>query len=739
MNTYMIKFNILKTSGILPLFLAVNIIFAYKTVHTQSSKPTSSQIAQIDQLIEKADAYFQRQYFVLLEGENAFDLYKQVLMIDPANHQAQKKIREMAETSKTLANRAYKNQHYIEADLFYKQYVIIAEYIANIMKDKREKSELKKARKTLKHLTSILTPEARQKSIATSTGEHVQSTLDSNNRKDKIIDEDNFLELNQNPLFIPLLAVGCVSFFTIFFFSIYFLIIRPRKKRRPLCQAIMIIQENIESKFPHADKLLGQVVTVGLKKQDLEEALFAQAYLKARLQKYSEATAIIENLKNNAEKTREIIYLDLWLQHQQKQHKEVDKIYCQYAKVLEDFLDTKLIAGIAYLHLGQQHWERREIAAALNFFEQLQQLNKLTEYIPKHIDNHQIILGVMALFDGRFEEARKSFDGAVEMAQKAGKPTYEGELGQLLCKWRECNHPDIDDELGTVIEKMEKSTEIIKKIEEQSLDLEDAKVLLLRNALLWHAVSLIFNWRLRHEKTGLPKEERELLAKRLLKVKTIDPKMADPDLLRGLLEYYFAYEANRDEAVNALKQAQQHGMNIPEVMNLLDRDEKQREREKKVLDLFLELLKRYLNDKSIPFEIRKRLNEHLHKFSRFRKLTTEIKIGTREEETLATLQDLQTRGQLLRNRIDKIVKPKLGGMKSEDSQMIQATLEDLNKTTEILVKEKEHLEQTEQDLMLKTGEFLFQEEDKSDNDQNSSSKQSKSRSKHGHGKNKIIK
>ncbi len=79
-----------------------------------------------------------------------------------------------------------------------------------------------------------------------------------------------------------------------------------------------------------------------------------------------------------------------------------------------------------------------------------------------------------------------------------------------------------------------------------------------------------------------------------------------------------------------------------------------------------------------------------------------------EDDAMPSLQDIQSRGQTLRERVEKIVRSKLD---EEDAARVHELLATLDKATDVLVKGKNELEETEQKLMLQTGEFLLVEEE----------------------------
>lgn len=92
--------------------------------------PTPTQASpEIMQLLNTADAYFQRTFYTEPEGRNALSLYKQVLERDPGNQHALEKIYTMADNYKLWGERDDRQQEYLRARQYYERYLLIAEYL----------------------------------------------------------------------------------------------------------------------------------------------------------------------------------------------------------------------------------------------------------------------------------------------------------------------------------------------------------------------------------------------------------------------------------------------------------------------------------------------------------------------------------------------------------------------------------------------------------------------------------
>ncbi|HEY7544258.1 MAG TPA: tetratricopeptide repeat protein, partial [Blastocatellia bacterium] len=550
---------------------------------------------------------------------------------------------------------------------------------------------------------------------------------------------------------------GGILILAVLAFSAYIFIVKPYLSARPLREALAIIERNDPAEFSQAESLLGQALIGGLRPKKVAQARFALAYVRARLGRYSEAATALAELIASGDKDRETVYLYMWVCSRLKEQEKVERLYEEHAERLGDLLDTRLMVGIAYLQRARTHWSRREVDGALHYFEQLRKLNVLVEEIPAHIEDHEVVIGIMSLFDKNPEEARKHFSGAVAAAEKHGKPALHGQLGLLLCEWIAADVPDIDDSLGKLISLMSEGwsresavtlckycnrkfdvdrsyagktlactackrrfeVEISKSSDgdaEKRDRLLSEEDLLMRNALLMHAVSLLFTWQVLPPRSGLPVREKESLLARLEKIKEVDEDMSDPYLLEGLIHYYFARDdAEREAAVEMLDRAASSGVNVPEVLNLVDREHKLAALQVDGLNRFFVLVKEYIGDQGVPESLREELKSRLERFSRFKQLG-DIDLIKGEDELAPSLADIQARGMLLRKRVNTIVRPRLKE-DTDDAKALKGMMEDLDVRTKALIENKESLEKAENNLLGVTGEFLLEEEESANPDQ----------------------
>ncbi len=83
------------------------------------------QIQKIAKLLEQADAYFARQWYTTPEDANAFDVYREVLKLDPTNARAHHQIDEIAAFYKSRAEQEAQRSRIVQALEYYRKYLTI--------------------------------------------------------------------------------------------------------------------------------------------------------------------------------------------------------------------------------------------------------------------------------------------------------------------------------------------------------------------------------------------------------------------------------------------------------------------------------------------------------------------------------------------------------------------------------------------------------------------------------------
>ncbi len=507
-------------------------------------------------------------------------------------------------------------------------------------------------------------------------------------------------------LLVALLAIVLLALLAV---VLWFLVVVPRRKRMPLLRALALLdRENLSrDQLEEAARELTTALSNGLKDQEVADGRFALAWVRAMLGQTDEALGAIADMTQQGDVDRETRYLELWLRaHRDSddRHTDVPRFFEAHRGALSDYMQANLIAAISYLHRALGHWRRRETESALHYFGLLAELKELESEIPQDVADHQLMFGLGALFDDDDESARVHFEGARDAALAEGRSAVRANLGLLLYTWRAEESPDIDDALG------EAGKELAARLAEETSDDERR---LVRNVLLWHAVSLLFAWlRELPANGGLPATQRSRLQTRLERVRDVDSEaIGDPDLIEGLIAYYFAEtDEARTAALSLLGAALKQEVRIPEVEQLVEREHAIEARRKEAVDSFGKLLRGYLQDASVPAGLRDALRERLTRFERFSDLP-EVEARSAEDTAAPTVDAIRSRGTLLQSRIRRIVKPRLAAAQDEEAAAaVDSLLGHLGTVADEIRENTQKLEKTEQKLMLRAGEFLLQED-----------------------------
>lgn len=480
----------------------------------------------------------------------------------------------------------------------------------------------------------------------------------------------------------------------------------PSRRRRPLVAAVRIIDEDDYGSFDDAEQLLRRALVAGLMPREIADAQFALAYVRARRGRLQEASGVISELLADGASDRETIYLALWIDGKLRNHDAVDEAYQSHRELLNGFLQADRIAGVSYLHQARVHLSRRDAGEAIRYFQMVRDLKVFEDRIPRHLDNDRIIFGIIALFEKELERAREHFAEAAAIAEKDGRDGFHGRLGLLVCDWLAQDGDAIDEPLGRIIETLPTEAE-------DPLDSAEAG-LLMRNVLLWHAVALIVAWQRRLPNSGLSAADRDELARRLERVRQVDPLVSDADLLAGLVGYYFSEndDSARRESLASLARAIELGVSLPEVLNLIDRENRVERFRQNTLRVLYGLLRGYLNDGSVPSRLREALREDLRRytdsFPKFRALN-DPDADTRLQARAPTLEDILMRGQLLHRRVEVLQRLRPRGEGATD-QGIADRLDALSKATEAISSEVETTESLQFELMRAVGLAILAEE-----------------------------
>ncbi len=505
-----------------------------------------------------------------------------------------------------------------------------------------------------------------------------------------------------------MLAVGGLASFVVISLLTYFLVIQPQRKRKPLLEALEIVTQDRETEFGTAEALLNQALVAGLKADDVREARFAVAYLRAFREQYAEASTVLADLLAEGATEPHVLYLHMWLSCRLEDYAAMETIYSQHSGALKDFLDSRMLAGLAFLHRARILWKHGELEGAMQAFAQIRCLGVLEDQIPAHADEHAVALGIQALFQEKPEEARKQFEASVKAAAASGASAVRGRLGCLLCDWGAGQTSAVDQGLDDVLKAIRQSAGpppegMVDPDEELPDDL-----LLLRNTSLWHAIALLKSWQKRPENKRPSAADLDALRERLVRVREVDPRMPDPVLVRGLVDYYFAPQEVDDieQAIETLSEAVDLGVSLPEVLNLVKRLKGLLDKLENSVETYLELVRSYAENPHVPDGLRRELLAQLSNFSRFQDQLRGIEVEGAPVSAPAPMDQVRHRGTVIMSRVRGLAGARLAAS-DKDTQVVRERIEEFEARIDQLGESARLFHAEEQHLMRLTGEYLL--------------------------------
>ena len=116
---------------------------------TPAAEASPASAAQIADLLNQGDAFFERTFYTEPAGKNAFSFYKQALALDPQNQHARERIRRIADQYKTWGENAAEQGKADDAQQYYERYLMIAGYLAEELGEQSIQAELANIRRLL--------------------------------------------------------------------------------------------------------------------------------------------------------------------------------------------------------------------------------------------------------------------------------------------------------------------------------------------------------------------------------------------------------------------------------------------------------------------------------------------------------------------------------------------------------------------------------------------------------------
>ena len=97
-------------------------------ISTTPALPTPTP-TQIEQLLKLADQYFDQQWFLTPKESNAFDVYAEVLRLEPSNLHARERLQTMLQKYDNWGTKSSTQGNHEKTKTYYQRYLVIAEFL----------------------------------------------------------------------------------------------------------------------------------------------------------------------------------------------------------------------------------------------------------------------------------------------------------------------------------------------------------------------------------------------------------------------------------------------------------------------------------------------------------------------------------------------------------------------------------------------------------------------------------
>lgn len=117
---------------------------------TLSVAPTATPILEkIQQHLQNAETYLDKKWLMTPQAANAFDEYKAVLELDPANRDARQGLYVILDKYELWAEDEYKKGNYQRTKSLYQRYLLVADYMLNTLKEEEVRQKIQIVRTRL--------------------------------------------------------------------------------------------------------------------------------------------------------------------------------------------------------------------------------------------------------------------------------------------------------------------------------------------------------------------------------------------------------------------------------------------------------------------------------------------------------------------------------------------------------------------------------------------------------------
>jgi tetratricopeptide (TPR) repeat protein len=511
---------------------------------------------------------------------------------------------------------------------------------------------------------------------------------------------------------------------------LYFKAIRPRKHFKPYREALEHMRDK---KFDLALPLLTQIEGK-LPDSRRFEARFFIAFSYYMLGESDRAERALDQLHRENPKDQNVAYLLGHIRVEEKKYNEAEPVFERMERNGQLGLrHARNLYGVVEFCRAIASLKEGRVEAAADLFEKVEALGTYAGQIPADLRNRHIALGTKALFDRDTNEARKQFEtlqraASRESGGRRDSMAAAATLGLAMAAWLDESSDSysgiegmlvdvarlLDPEGPLEMEWVDEKKHLAERLEE--LDAGAKKTAeerelnrCLRDLHFLRGIAVLREWcQMDGETAHRQIEERYNSAlRRLACSRSRDGEFGDVFLVAGLLMFYLHKPGpERNLGVELLEEAQKRGMHEPDAMEIINNHAQAERASAGAVDMYMQVLDKYLHDDTVRKEVRLGLIERLSKYKKVRgwERRPDLNLARSVEPTVA---EMRNRSEILRLRVEQVVSTVDD---RETMDRVKQLSDKIMQDGQSLYEQAATIERNESELLALTGAQLFKEQ-----------------------------
>jgi hypothetical protein len=188
------------------------------------------------------------------------------------------------------------------------------------------------------------------------------------------------------------------------------------------------------------------------------------------------------------------------------------------------------------------------------------------------------------------------------------------------------------------------------------------------------------------------------------RARELDPEFSDVHVAVGLLRYYLAEDdAGRRTGVAVLREANKLGTRDPEVLQILNHDERVQRADRDAAAAFLQILDGYVANATVRQDVRKALLARMAERGGVRDWDARHEL-VRARVVVPTVAEVQARSELLLARVADLLQDGPGSAELSEAHDLSASLQERSRT---IAEQARAIEEQEAALLALLGERLL--------------------------------